>query len=177
VTSAAGPSASIGQRPVMSEASKQLVRRLIEEVWAGCSATAARELTARKYTEHAVAPLGGHAPGPVDGPQHVLGVGRWLREQFPDLHITIEALIAEGDTIAVRTSSEGTNLGKFSGVLPATGKRFVSCQSHWFRVADGKLVEHWAVRDDLSTVLQLGIVRRPGDLAVDESWPPLVATD
>jgi predicted ester cyclase len=84
-----------------------------------------------------------------------------LHKQFPDLEITIEALIAEGDTVAARTSSKGTNLGRFGGVLPATGKPFASSQSHWFRVASGKLVEHWAVRDDLSTLLQLGIVQLP----------------
>lgn len=77
-------------------------------------------------------------------------VGEWLREQFPDLQMTIEAVVAEGHLVAVRTSSCGTNLARFGGVLPATGKRFVSMQSHWFRIADGKLVEHWAVRDDLS---------------------------
>jgi predicted ester cyclase len=56
--------------------------------------------------------------------------------------MTSEALIAEGDIVAVRTSSTGTNLGAFSGVIPPTGKRFVSSQSHWFRVANGRLVEH-----------------------------------
>ncbi|HEX2742742.1 MAG TPA: hypothetical protein VHM69_20040, partial [Rubrobacter sp.] len=44
----------------------------------------------------------------------------------------------------------------------APGKRFVARQSHWFRVADGKLVEHWATREDLPTMLQLGIIQPPG---------------
>ena len=86
----------------------------------------------------------------------------WLLAQFPDLHMTIEAMIAEGDTVAARILSEGTNLGPLNGAVPPTGKRFMARQSHWFRVADDKLVEHWATREDLPTMLQLGIIQPPG---------------
>jgi hypothetical protein len=48
------------------------------------------------------------------------------------------------------------------GIAPATNKRFVAEQSHWYRVADGKLREHWATRDDLSAMLQLGVIHPPG---------------
>ena len=58
--------------------------------------------------------------------------------------------------------SEGTNLGPLNGGVPPTGKRFRARHSHWFRVADGKLVEHWATREDLPTMLQHGILRPPG---------------
>lgn len=87
---------------------------------------------------------------------------QWLLAQFPDLHMAIEAVIADGDTVAVRILSEGTNLGALNGVVPPAGKRFIARQSHWFRVADGKLVEHWATRDDLTAMLQLGILQPPG---------------
>jgi hypothetical protein len=50
----------------------------------------------------------------------------------------------------------------FNGILPPTSKRFAAHQSHWFRVADDKLVEYWATRDDLPTLLQLGIFQPPG---------------
>jgi predicted ester cyclase len=76
--------------------------------------------------------------------------------------MTVEAIVAEGDTVAVRVLSEGTNLGPLNGVVPATGKRFSARQSHWFRVEDGKLAEHWATREDLSAMLQLGVVQPPG---------------
>lgn len=74
----------------------------------------------------------------------------------------IEALIAEGDTVAVRVRSEGTSFGPVAGVAPPTGKRFSAGQTPWFRVEDAKLAEHWATRDDLSTLLQLGVVQPPG---------------
>jgi predicted ester cyclase len=78
------------------------------------------------------------------------------------MHMTIEALVAEGDTVVVRTVSEGTNLGRLNGVLPPTGRRFVARQSHWFRVENSKLAEHWATREDLPTMIQLGVIQPPG---------------
>jgi len=44
-------------------------------------------------------------------------------------------------------------------------KSFAARQSHWFRIADGKLAEHWATRDDLSAMLRVGVLKRPGPLA------------
>jgi hypothetical protein len=56
----------------------------------------------------------------------------------------------------------GTNLGAVDGGPPPTGKSFAARQSHWFRIADGQLAEHWATRDDLSALLQVGVIKRPG---------------
>jgi predicted ester cyclase len=91
-----------------------------------------------------------------------LAIADELLAQFPDLHMTIEAMVAEGDTVAVRVLSEGTNLGPLNGMMPPTGRRFAARQSHWFRVADGKLAEHWATREDLVAMLQLGVLQPPG---------------
>ena len=98
----------------------------------------------------------------MNGPQAMRRSAEWLMAQFPDLHMTIEAMIAEGDTVAVRVLSEGTNLGPLNGVVPPTGKHFSARQSHWYRVADGKLAEHWATREDLPAMLQLGVIQPPG---------------
>jgi predicted ester cyclase len=81
--------------------------------------------------------------------------------QLPDLQMTIEAIVAEGDTVAVRVLSEGTNLRPLNGVVPPTGKRFAARQTHWFRVADRQLAEHWATREDLVAMLQLGVIQPP----------------
>jgi hypothetical protein len=83
-----------------------------------------------------------------------------LIEKAPDL--LTYALVVEEDIVACRILSEGTNLGSFDGVLPPTGKRFAAYQSHWFRVAGNKLMEHWATREDLAMLLQLGIIQLPG---------------
>ncbi len=146
----------------MSEANKELVRRHFEEIFNRKNLALCDEIMAEDFVEHAEAPFAQSAPGRVNGPQAMRGTAEWLLAQFPDLHMTIEAMIAEGDTVAVRILSEGTNLGSFNGVVPPTGKRFSARQSHWFRVAENKLVEHWATREDLPAMLQLGIIRPPG---------------
>jgi predicted ester cyclase len=86
----------------------------------------------------------------------------WLVDQFPDVTMTIESILSEDDTVAVRVRSAGTNLGKLNGMIPPTGKRFSGRQTHWYRVENDKLVEHWAIRDDLQTMLQLGVLTLPG---------------
>jgi ketosteroid isomerase-like protein len=136
---------------------KELVRRHFEELFNRRNLAAADELMAEDYTEHAVAPFGQTEPGRVNGPAAIRRTAQWLLTQYPDLNMTIEAIVAEGDTVAVRILSEGTNL-----VVPPTGKRFAARQSHWFRIQDGKLAEHWATREDLVAMLQLGVVQPPG---------------
>ena len=146
----------------MSEANKELVRRHFEEIWNRQDLAVADELMAEEYLEHAIAPFGQAEPGRVNGPAALRQTAQWLLAQFPGLHMTIEAIVAEEDTVAVRIFSEGTNLGPLNGMMPATGKRFAARQSHWFRIADGKLAEHWATREDLPAMLQLGVVQPPG---------------
>jgi predicted ester cyclase len=145
----------------MTEANKELVRRWAE-VFNGHSADVCEEIIAPTYVEHAVAPFGRVAPGAVAGPKHIRETALWLREQFPDMHFTIEAIVADDDTVACRVLSTGTNLGSLNRVLPPTGKRFEAAQTHWFRVEDNRLREHWAIRDDLTAMIQLGVISPPG---------------
>ena len=146
----------------MSEANKELVRRHFEEVFNRKNLMVCDEIMAENFLEHAVAPFGQCAPGRVNGPEAMRASAAWLLAQFPDMHMTIEAMVSERNTVAVRVLSEGTNLGPLNGVVPPTGRRFTARQSHWYRIADGKLAEHWATREDLPTMLQLGIIRPPG---------------
>lgn len=146
----------------MSEANKALARRYFEDMINRRDFRLCSEIIAQEYTEHAMAPFGRSEPGRVIGPSATQESLEWLIAQFPDIQMTIEALVGEGDLVAVRTLSEGTNLGKLNGILPPTGKRFVARQSHWFRVENGKLAEHWATREDLPAMLQLGVIEPPG---------------
>jgi predicted ester cyclase len=146
----------------VSEANKELVRRHFEEIFNRKNLSVCDELMAQEYLEHAPAPFSEDAPGRVNGPKAMRQTAEWLLAQFPDLRMTVEAMISEGDTVAARVLSEGTNLGPLNGVVPPTGKRFRARQSHWYRVAEGKLVEHWATREDLPAMLQLGVIRPPG---------------
>jgi predicted ester cyclase len=145
----------------MSDTNKNLVRRHFEEIWNQRKMAACDELMADDFFEHAAAPFAVTAPGRVHGPSAMRGTAEWLLGQFPDLSMRIESIVADGDTVAVRVRSTGTNSGKLNGFLPPSGKRFTNEQSHWFRIEDGKLAEHWATRDDLSAMLQLGVVTPP----------------
>jgi predicted ester cyclase len=146
----------------MPESPKDLVRRHFEEVFNRRELDGCDELIAADYVEHAVAPFGSTEPGPVHGPTAVRGTLAWLLGMFPDLHMTVEAIVAEDDTVAARVVAEGTHTGVVDGGPPPSGRRFSALQSHWFRVSDGRIAEHWAIRDDLTTMLQLGIVQEPG---------------
>jgi predicted ester cyclase len=144
------------------DANKALVRRYFDEFFNRRDVRGAEEVCATDYTEHAVAPFGDGEPGRVTGPEHLRDTVRWLTEQFPDVRMQIEALVAEGDKVVARVLSYGTNLGPLNGVIPPTGRCFSSLQTHWFRVDQGKLCEHWATREDLPTMLQLGVIAPPG---------------
>ena len=74
---------------------------------------------------------------------------------FPDLHRTVEDLIAEGDKVVARQTNRGTHLGDYMGI-PATGKRVTFTAIAILRIADGKIVEHWINRDDLGILQQIG---------------------
>lgn len=146
----------------MSEVNKELVRRHFGEIWNQRDLAACDELMAEDFVENAAAPFAPSSPGRVNGPAATRETVSWLTTQFPDMRMELEAVVAEGDIVVARVISRGTNLGQLDGGPPATGKAFAANQSHWFRVADGKLCEHWATRDDLSAMLQLGVVQPPG---------------
>ena len=79
---------------------------------------------------------------------------------FPDGHVTTEDVITEGDKVVERFSFKGTNTGSFMGA-PATGKKVTSSGMSVFRIANGKIVEHWGNRDDLGMLQQLGVIIPP----------------
>jgi steroid delta-isomerase-like uncharacterized protein len=84
-----------------------------------------------------------------------------LWQAFPDLHYTIEDMLAEGDQVAMRFTITGTNTGPFQD-RPATGKAARWTGTSFTRHATGKIVEQWLTIDILSLLQQLGII--PGGL-------------
>src|SRR5258708_38594660 len=80
---------------------------------------------------------------------------------FPDLHFTIEDIIAEGDTVVVRFTFRGTHQGDLMGI-PPTGKQVVVTGIDIICAANGKVVEEWVNRDELSLLQQLGVIPTPG---------------
>jgi predicted ester cyclase len=76
---------------------------------------------------------------------------------FPDLHETIEDIIAEGDKVWVRITFTGTNTGEWLGFAP-TGKKVTSKNVDTYRIVNGKLAEYWNVTDASDFNKQLGII-------------------
>jgi predicted ester cyclase len=88
-----------------------------------------------------------------------------LKKAFPDLHYTIEDVIEGGDRIVHRLTASGTMKGDFAG-MPATGKHATWTEIHIGRVVNGRLTEHWGVIDQLSMLIQLGVIPTPTRVAV-----------
>ena len=86
----------------MSEANKEFVRRHFEEIFNRKNLAVCDETMAEDFVEHAAAPFADSAPGRVRGPQAMRASAEWLLAQFPDLHMTVEVVISDGDTMAVR---------------------------------------------------------------------------
>lgn len=104
-------------------------------------------------------------PSRVPGPQGFYATAQWLRGAFADLRYEIHHAMAEDALVAVDSTMRGRQTGPWvtydeSGtidtVFPATHKSFAVTQSHWFRLREGMIIEHWANRDDLGLARQLG---------------------
>ena len=80
-----------------------------------------------------------------------------FRSAFPDWHMEIAELVAEGNTVVGRFRCSGTNQGDFKGV-PPTGKRMEVDEVYFLRVEGGKFVEFWGLEDDLARMRQLGLI-------------------
>jgi predicted ester cyclase len=96
-------------------------------------------------------------PGSPHGPEGLKQTIDWLRGLWGPMRAEIEDEITEGDKVVARITMHGRHVGEFLG-KPPTGKEYAAKQIHIWRVTDGKVVEHWSVRDDLGQVLQLGLI-------------------
>lgn len=87
------------------------------------------------------------------------------RTAFPDLRFTIEDEIVRGEAVVHRVTLSGTHTGIFNhptiGTLPPTGPSFAVDQMHLHHVRDGRIVAHWATRNDLAMLRQLGAIAAP----------------
>jgi steroid delta-isomerase-like uncharacterized protein len=91
------------------------------------------------------------------GAQALKEVFGTLHRAFPDLHVTTEDLIAEGDKVVARNTVTGTHRGEYMGLSP-TGKSITYNEIFILRFADGRIAETWGVVDVLSQMKQLGLV-------------------
>jgi len=98
-------------------------------------------------------------PEPFEGPEGFKQFVIDLRRGFPDLNITIEHVIGEGEFVSIRSRVAGTHPGTYRGI-PPTGRRIAQSQLHMFHVVDGQIIETWQEIDRLGIMQQLGIFPR-----------------
>jgi steroid delta-isomerase-like uncharacterized protein len=96
-------------------------------------------------------------PSDATGAELVKELFAKLRRAYPDLHITIEDLIAEDDKVVSRNTVTGTHEGEYMGI-PPTGKSVTYKEIIISRFVDGRIAENWAVVDVLSQMKQLGAI-------------------
>jgi len=110
-----------------------------------------------------------HEPLPcrTPGPEGYYATALWLRGMFSDMRWDVHEVIAQDDLIVAHTTMRGRHTGPLTKYspdgdlaldVPATGVEFAFTQTHWYRFQDGLIVEHWANRDDLGMLVQLGIM-------------------
>ena len=80
---------------------------------------------------------------------------------FPDLHVAIEDIIAEGDKVCVRLQETATHTGEYRGLAPTGNKLSYTVVAIW-RIVDGKIVEGWIVYDQMDFLKQLGVIEWKG---------------
>jgi predicted ester cyclase len=138
----------------VEERNKAGFRRVYEEGLNGGNLAVADELIDPECLDHEA------HPGANRGPESFRQLITMLRMAFPDLRFEIEDLIAEGDTVAGRLTMNGTHTGPLMG-MPPTGRAVRQAHMHFVRFRDGKAIEHWGVRDDMSMMRQMGLMPEP----------------
>jgi predicted ester cyclase len=98
-------------------------------------------------------------PLPIDatGAELLKQVWAMLLRVYPDIHLTVEDVIAEGDKVVARNTVTGTHRGEFMGVGP-TGKSVTYSEIFILRFADGFVVETWGVVDVYAQMKQIGVL-------------------
>ncbi len=140
----------------MSEAeNKTIAERFNEDVWGKGDEAALEELFAPDFIDHAALP--GQSPD-REGHKQTLAA---FRSAFPDLNVTTEDIIAEGDKVVSRWTARGTHRGELLGIDP-TGNEVTFTGIDVLRIAEGKVVERWAEGNDLEVMQQIGAIPPPG---------------
>jgi predicted ester cyclase len=128
-----------------SQRNKRIVRELVDKVW--------NKHQVDKVSEFVAADLLAES---IEHTRQFLGA-------FPDVQVTIEDLIAEGDKVVARLLASGTNTGSFAG-HPPTGKQVTFASFRIYRLVDGKVAETWAMQDRMGLMEQLGFIQPAGSV-------------
>jgi steroid delta-isomerase-like uncharacterized protein len=135
---------------VAVEDNKTLVRRFYEEVWDQGNTEFAYEVFADDYVRHDL-----RATDALPGPEGQKKIADDFRAAFPDLRVTVDLVIGEGDYVVGRWTMNGTHSRPWGATEP-TGRRATFSGVNIYRFENGKVAEIWNHRDDLGLAEQLG---------------------
>jgi steroid delta-isomerase-like uncharacterized protein len=133
-----------------TEQNKALLRRVIQEAFNKGNLAVVDELIAPNYVFHV-------PRNEVKGTEGFKQYITMMRTAFPDIHLTLEDMIAEGDKVVHRAKFQGTHKGDLMGIAP-TGKQVSIVATTISRFVGGKEVEAWQFIDTLGFYQQLGVV-------------------
>jgi steroid delta-isomerase-like uncharacterized protein len=136
----------------MSEQNKAISRRLVEEAFNEGKLDVIDELVAPDFVNHDPSD-----PNEIRGPEGLKEFVRTYRSAFPDIRVTFEDQIAEGDKVVSRWTGRGTHKGELMG-MPASGKQATVTGISIDHLEGGKIIETWNNWDTLGMLQQLGVV-------------------
>jgi steroid delta-isomerase-like uncharacterized protein len=135
----------------MSAQLESIVRHFLDQVINGKKLDLIDEFTTPDVIDHTVPP---GMPAGREGVKATLGM---FFSAFPDLTYTLDDVVVDGNKVATRSTISGTHQGEFMGI-PATGKRFSVSSIDIMQFKGDKVVERWAVDDNLTMLQQLGVI-------------------
>ena len=131
------------------EENKAIVKRIAEEIYNIGNLDIVEEVISPNYTFH-------YTLGDFKGREGFRQVVTGVRQGFPDFNMTINDMVAEGDTVAIRFTYTGTHLGESFGI-PPTGKSVTMDECLFFRFENGMETDEWIYADSLALFQQLGV--------------------
>jgi hypothetical protein len=135
-----------------AEPNGALVRRAIDEIWNQGVFDAADALFAPAYVNH-----GGLIPDLVRGPEAIKVSVALYRTAFPDLHVVVDTLVTDGETVVLRWTARNAPPGAWAGRVPA-GQRGQVTGITRVRLVGGQIAESWTRWDRAGALVQLGIL-------------------
>ena len=133
------------------KANLEVVSRFIEEFKNNANHGIVDELMSPNFVHHLTDP---RLP---EGREAIKLLGQSIVAGFPDVHASVQELLADGDKVIERTQTSATHTGEFNGI-PPTGRQVGWTEIHIYRLENGKIAEQWSEIDLLGLLIQLGAV-------------------
>jgi steroid delta-isomerase-like uncharacterized protein len=137
------------------EEGNALINRFYDEGWNANNLDVYDELVTEDFVDHQA------IPGLPPGREGFKMLNSMFRSAMPDVWVTVDDIITDGDRVAARWTSTGTHQGDLFGI-PPTGNAVKITATVVYRTEDGRLAEGWINRDDFGLMRQLGVIPTPG---------------